>query len=100
MEVSTNTLHRRLQCLRWIFEESSVDLFAEMLLQDGAISKHQMVEYTSAYDRIEYLFIFLEKAATSGDIQMLHYEWTLFPSITARVEVVTAKRALSLKRTT
>lgn len=98
MEISINPLHRRLQCLRWIFEESSPDVLAENLLQDGAISKHQMVEYAAAYDRVEYLFILLEKAASSGEVQLLHYEWSLFPKLKARVEIVTAKRQLSLDR--
>lgn len=98
MEISASPLHRRLQCLKWVLEPVGTDGLAILLRDDGVISPTQMVEYSSAYDKAEWLFILLEKAEKDGNIQLLHYEWSLFPRMKARVQVVTPKRSLVQER--
>lgn len=99
MEVSNiSILHRKLQCLRWVLEETGPDVMASALASDLAMSKDDVVSYQTSQDKTEWLFIFLEKGLENDKLQLVSYEWEVLPLFKAKVQVVTSKRSVEFER--
>jgi hypothetical protein len=83
---------RKLEALRIVCKNLPPEDIAAQMLLEGVFTRSdidQRIKGSRESDKIEGLFILLEKAAESGALLLLDYEWTVLPNYSVTISIVT-----------